>query len=369
MDHRHGGILGDFGYSLLRHAQSDSQNLSAWNEGDSAQIVDVDNTQLSEVGQGRQESVDPTVAVNAASTSNRTNSKRPLQDATNTQQAKRAAVAEPNVKCCRGVPQANPVRQNMYKGRGEVLHDLLTAPNVFNFRILESCFNFLASCTVDHFPSEIEATYHAPSVPKTKESDAIQPRGILYDKYLNNLKFLRLHGMRGSVRSKQSTDEDPDVATPQPEEKSALEWLLKLSLSCQEETVVKWKLLDDFCTWFDGRCADVVSDWKTISVKSRRFLKVEEVETGTAVRLIHAIPKLFKQPLMQHPTKKLDNRRPSWKPNTQESVNSLLMYVKRIGGLESCIERTKSNCAKVLSLWMTSSIRWTARYWPLTELS
>ncbi|KAK3921295.1 Protein FixB [Frankliniella fusca] len=106
-------------------------------------------------------------------------------------------------------------------------------------------------------------------------------------------------------------------------------------------------LLDDFCTWFDGRCADVVSDWKTISVKLRRFLKVEEVETGTAVRLIHAIPKLFKQPLMQHPTKKLDNRRPSWKPNTQESVNSLLIYVKRIGGLESCIERTKSNCAKV----------------------
>ncbi|KAK3912726.1 Gag polyprotein [Frankliniella fusca] len=106
-------------------------------------------------------------------------------------------------------------------------------------------------------------------------------------------------------------------------------------------------LLDDFCTWFDGRCADVVSDWKTISVKLRRFLKVEEVETGTAVRLIHAIPKLFKQPLMQHPTKKLDNRRPSWKPNTQESVNSLLMYVKRIGGLQSCIERTKSNCAKV----------------------
>ncbi|KAK3912727.1 Transcriptional repressor NrdR [Frankliniella fusca] len=97
MDHRHGGIFGDFGYSLMRHAQSDSQNLSAWNEGDSAQIVDVDNTQLSEVGQGRQESVDPTVAVNAASTSNRTNSKRPLQDATNTQQAKRAAVAEPNV--------------------------------------------------------------------------------------------------------------------------------------------------------------------------------------------------------------------------------------------------------------------------------
>ncbi|KAK3918408.1 Glutathione synthetase large chain [Frankliniella fusca] len=77
-------------------------------------------------------------------------------------------------------------------------------------RILESCFNFLASCTVDLFPSEIEATYYAPSVPKTKESDAIQKRGILYDKYLNNLKFLRLHGMRGSVRSKQPTDEDPD---------------------------------------------------------------------------------------------------------------------------------------------------------------
>ncbi|KAK3912992.1 Acetyl-coenzyme A carboxylase carboxyl transferase subunit beta, chloroplastic, partial [Frankliniella fusca] len=107
--------------------------------------------------------------------------------------------------------------------------------------------------------------------------------------------------------------------------------------------------LDDFCTWFDGRCADVVSDWKTISVKLRRFLKVAEAETeiGTAVRVIHAIPKLFKQPLMQHPTQKLDNRRPSWKPNTQESVNGLLMHVKRIEDLESCIERTKSNCAKV----------------------
>ncbi|KAK3912993.1 putative cobalamin biosynthesis protein CobD, partial [Frankliniella fusca] len=227
----------------------------AWSEGDSTQTVAIDNTQFSEVGQGSQEAVEPTVAVNSTSTSNRPNSKRPFQDATNTQQAKRAAVTEPNVveqylnrtlfgKTCIKAGKKGTLNESE---RQKFCNDIIWAElgDDPEGRILEPRFKFLASSIVDLFPSEIEATYYTPRVPKTKESDAIQPKGILYDKYHNNLKFLRLHGMRCSIRSKQPTDEDPDdpcVATPHPEEKSALEWLLKLSFTCQEETVVKWKV-------------------------------------------------------------------------------------------------------------------------------
>ncbi|KAK3910968.1 Protein BNIP5 [Frankliniella fusca] len=97
------------------------------------------------------------------------------------------------------------------------------------------------------------------------------------------------------------------------------------------------KMLGDYNSWLDGQSSDVVSDFVNISEKLNFNLNFK---FSCAYNL--TIPRLFKQPLMVHPTRKAqDNKKPSWKLNAQERTDGLLE------DLEISIERAKSNCAEV----------------------
>lgn len=77
------------------------------------------------------------------------------------------------------------------------------------FRVHTYTIEKAAHGIVQLFPRERVTTYFIPRKPATKDCKAVAPKGMLYDKYHNLLKFLRRTGPRDS-KSKADDSEDSD---------------------------------------------------------------------------------------------------------------------------------------------------------------
>ncbi|KAK3931671.1 UDP-N-acetylmuramoylalanine--D-glutamate ligase [Frankliniella fusca] len=345
------------------------------------------------------------VTVSDINVTSQSTPKRPLSEVTNNQPEKRAAIGEPNIVEVY-LNSSLPGRTALKAGRKgtfdegvrqKLCHEIIRAElgDDPEAKISEQRFVFLSNCIVAAFPGEVRATYYTCRIPKNGDKKVVQPKGILCDKYHNFLKYLRKHGMRGSIRSAHGTEDCDDPIDVSLLQRPDIEWLEKHSLSSQQTTSEKWKLtseyrqnllwnivsrksksrathdkletylkqfpcleqqwglkliLEDFARWFGSRCVDVVSEWVPLSDKLRRFLNVKEAATatGTDLRVVQAVARLFKQPIMVLPTKKgSGGPKVSWKPTTQESVNGLLMRVQSIADLEPAVQKAKENCERV----------------------
>ncbi|XP_034254720.1 uncharacterized protein LOC117653262 [Thrips palmi] len=264
--------------------------------------------------------------------------------------------------------------------------------------ISQKRLSFLSECIVKIFPLETAAIYFTPRVPAKGLVPAVQPKGVLVDKYHNLLRVLRQEGLRTSNRRSRCDEGDEDDFSDSGGD-DALDYLEKNSLAKKSVTIAKWHetvhkrysmllntvdrkskarmgqekidvyynqfpclkqqwgldlLMDDFDELFANRCLNVLENWTSIVAKLEKVLQKVYTpdacctEAGENVRLLQAIPSLFRQPPVPYGKKLAKGElRVHWKPNRQESVNGFLLHAENNSILTDRVQQIKDKCGKV----------------------